>query len=282
MRNVAEDKRVVADLSGDGRLVRGRMPGSDLPVYMFDQAALFQRRGGLYQDAAGTDWPDNHLRYAALCHSAVEVALYGDGAGWKPDLVHASDWHTGLLPALLAHCNGPRPATVFTVHNMAYQGNFLLSVAPDLGVPSVMLTTNGIEFYGQLSFLKAGIRYADRLTTVSPNYAREILTPEYGAGMDGVLRTRAQDLVGILNGVDYDVWDPINDDNLSKCYNIDDISGKAECKAAVQDRLGPVDRPDPDATATEQDKSQEAAAGFVISSGDPPLLFEMADEAFDA
>jgi starch synthase len=236
--DVAEDKRVVADLSGDGRLVRGRMPGSDLPVYMFDQAALFQRRGGLYQDAAGTDRPDNHLRYAALCHSAVEVALYGDGTGWKPDLVHASDWHTGLLPALLAHCNGPRPATVFTVHNMAYQGNFLLSVAPDLGVPSVMLTTNGIEFYGQLSFLKAGIRYADRLTTVSPNYAREILTPEYGAGMDGVLRTRAQDLVGILNGVDYDVWDPINDDNLSKCYNIDDISGKAECKAAVQDRLG--------------------------------------------
>jgi starch synthase len=120
------------------------------------------------------------VRFAAFCNAVVHVALYGDGSGWRPDLVHANDWHTGLVPGLLALGNAARPPTVFTIHNMAYQGAFPLGVVSDIGLPASLLTTDGAEFYGQISFLKSGIRYANRITTVSPTYAREILTTEYG------------------------------------------------------------------------------------------------------
>ena len=143
----------------------------------------------------------------------------------------------GLFRHYLALGNAASPPTVFTIHNMAYQGNFPLGAARDIGLPAGLLATDGAEFYGQISFLKAGIRYADRLTTVSPTYAREILTPEYGAGLDGLLRSRANDLVGILNGVDYTVWDPAKDVNLAECYSVDRMAGKRVCKAAIQEEL---------------------------------------------
>jgi starch synthase len=214
------------------------MPDTGLPVYLYDAPSLYRRGGSLYQDMAGRDWPDNHLRYAALCHAAAKLALGGAGIGWRPDVVHGNDWHAGLLPALLATAPGPRPATVFTIHNLAFQGNFDFGVLPDLWLPPDIAHDDGIEFFGRISFLKAGIRYADRLTTVSPTYAREILTPEYGCGMDGLLRQRARDLVGILNGVDYSIWDPAHDEALACNYHADDVSGKQLCKAAVQDELG--------------------------------------------
>ena len=151
--------------------------------------------------------------------------------------MHANDWHTGLVPAYLVLGNTASPPTVFTIHNMAYQGNFPLGAAEDIGLPPGLLATDGAEFYGQISFLKAGIRYTDRLTTVSPTYAREILTPEYGAGLDGLLRSRANDLVGILNGVDYTVWDPAKDVNLAECYSVDRMVGKRVCKTAIQEEL---------------------------------------------
>ena len=235
--DMTEGKQTVSSLPGGGRLTRGTMPSSGLQVFLLDRPDLFCRTGGLYQDSDRRDWPDNHVRFAELCDAVVHVALHGDGSGWRPDLVHANDWHTGLVPALLALGNSAGPPTIFTIHNMAYQGNFPLGVVGDIGLPASLLTTDGAEFYGQISFLKAGIRYADRLTTVSPTYAREILAPEYGAGLDGLLRSRANDLIGILNGVDYTVWDPAKDVNLAECYSVGRMEGKRVCKVAIQEEL---------------------------------------------
>ena len=172
-------------------VLRGRVPDSRLPIYLFDQPDLFRRPGGPYQDENRRDWPGNLRRYAAFCHAE----------GWVPDLMHVHDWHTAPVPALLALQGTPRPPTILTIHNLAYQGNFPMYDAAGAGLPEALFNSGMAEFYGQFSFLKAGIGTADRLTTVSPTYAREILTPEHGARLDGVLRTRANDLTGILNGV---------------------------------------------------------------------------------
>ncbi len=228
----------VLPLPDGGRVLLALTPDNLLPVYLFDQPDLFRRPGGPYQDPDRHDWPDNHRRYAAFCRAATALALHGDAAGWVPDLVHAHDWHAALVPALLALHDGPRPPVVLTIHNLAYQGNFPLGAAAEAELPAALLRTGVAEFYGQFSFLKAGISTADRLTTVSPTYAREILTPEHGAGLDGVLRTRATDLVGIMNGVDADVWNPESDPYLASNYTARDLSGKRACKAALQQELG--------------------------------------------
>jgi starch synthase len=227
-----------------GRILRGRVPDSRVPIYLFDRPDLFAREGGLYQDAERRDWPDNHRRFAAFCRAAATLALHGDGAGWVPDLVHVHDWHAALVPALLALRGRPRPPSVLTIHNLAFQGNFPLDQAAEAGVPAALSRTEVAEFYGQFSFLKAGISTADRLTTVSPTYAREILTPEFGAGLDGVLRSRAKDLVGILNGVDAEVWNPASDAHLPHHYTAQDLRGKRTCKALLQRELGLETAPD--------------------------------------
>jgi starch synthase len=238
----ALDQRLLADLSGvlgeEARLVAARMPVSDLPVILFDCPRLFSRAGGLYQDEDGHDWPDNHQRFSTFCRAAAEVALGRARLSWRPTVVHAHDWHTGPLMALLRLAAAPRPRTVFTIHNLAFQGNFPLDSFGQVGLPRETLSPEGIEFFGQISFLKAGIRYSDRLTTVSPNYAREILTPEHGCGLDGLLRLRATDLTGILNGVDYDTWDPASDAALPQCYSPEDLSGKTACRSALREELG--------------------------------------------
>lgn len=236
-------KRVVADLGGLAgrkpcRLVAGAMPDSGLPVILVDAPDLFEREGGLYQDRDGRDWPDNHRRFAVFCQAAARVALGRAGLAWTPQIVHANDWHAGLLPALLATAGAARPKTVLTIHNLAFQGNFPIDIFPELGLPQEMLSAEGVEFWGQVSFLKAGIRYSDRLTTVSPNYAREILTAEHGCGFEGLLRHRTGDLVGILNGVDYDIWCPSRDAALTQPYTAEEMSGKRACKAALQAEIG--------------------------------------------
>ena len=233
-----ESPRETLRLADGARLVRGRVADSGLVIYLFDQPDLFARAGGSYQDADRRDWPDNHRRFAAFCRAAAALALHGDEGGWAPDLVHVHDWHAGLVPALLALQDRPHPPSVLTIHNLAYQGNFPLHAAAEIGLPAALRRPEAAEFYGQISFLKAGIRYADRLTTVSPTYAREILTPEHGAGLDGLLRARAKDLVGILNGVDTELWDPANDRYLPCGYTARDLSGKRACKAALQAELG--------------------------------------------
>jgi len=244
-----ENPKIVAKIPAamgvsDGTLLAGSFPDADLPVYLIDSPSLFQRHGGLYQDEAGNDWPDNPLRFAYLAHVGRELAMGRMGLDFKPDLVHANDWHAGLLPLLLALEEAPRPATVFTTHNMAFQGNFPADWLEQLNIPAALFSPGGIEFYGQISFLKAGLRYADRVTTVSPTYAQEILTPQFGCGMDGVVLERGADFSGILNGIDEVLWNPANDPVLPHPYRDSDISGKRACKAALQQEFGLAVRPD--------------------------------------
>ncbi len=241
------DKSVVAQIpSRDGTiyLVNGRMPDSGVPVWLVDAAALYDRPGGPYRDEAGYEWPDNAQRFATFCHIAASLARGELVSDWKADVVHANDWHTGLLMLLLAKQPGSRPATVFTIHNLAYQGLFPRSVLRSIDLSDDLFTPEGIEFHGNVSFLKAGIRFSNCITTVSPSYAREILTPDYGCGLDGLLRHRARDLSGILNGVDYDVWDPSRDEHLAANFTADDLSGKRTCKLALQRELGLTVDPD--------------------------------------
>lgn len=234
--------RHIADLSGilgieDAQLLAARIPEIDLPVWLVDAPALYDR-DGIYQDANGRDWPDNARRFAFLAHVAARLAMGRTDVGWTPDVVHANDWHAGLVPLLLAEEPGTRPASVFTMHNLAFQGNFPADVPPELGLPAEGPSSEAIEHYGQISFLKAGIRFADKLTTVSPTYAREILTPEFGFGFDELLRARAGDLSGILNGVDYAIWDPGHDPLIAGKYGPEDLNGKKRCKTALQRALG--------------------------------------------
>ena len=202
LKNVQIEARLETFLGVEGAvLVSGEIPGSDVRAWLVHAPALYLRNGGLYQDTSGHDWPDNAFRFGFLCHVARAIALGRVGRSIA-NIVHANDWHTGLLPLLLSAHEGPRPATIFTIHNMAFQGNFPAQLYSDLGIPDGLFHPEGVEFYGQLSFLKAGIRYADRITTVSPAYAQEILTSEFGCGLDGVLRQRGDALSGIVNGID--------------------------------------------------------------------------------
>lgn len=216
------------------RLIEGAMPDSGVPVWLLDCPALYCRWGGPYQDPRGEDWPDNWLRFGLLAHAAACIALGQTSLEWRPDVVHCHDWHTGLVPWLVGGAEGARPRTLFTVHNAAFQGNFPLEHAEQLGLPPSLLTPEKMEFWGRLSFLKAGVRYADRISTVSPNYARELCTPEYGCGMDALFRERAADLSGILNGIDTERWDPRIDAWIAEHYSLQAPQGKAACKADLQ------------------------------------------------
>ena len=220
------------------RLVRACMPDSGLPVWLVDCPTLFNRGGRLYQDDHGADWPDNAQRFAHFSAVAAQLARGKLVPDWQADLVHANDWHAGLLPILLGQAPEQRPASIFTIHNLAYQGLYPREILPLLALPDGIFTPDGIEFYGKVSFLKAGIRFSDHITTVSPSYAREILTPEFGCGLDGLLRHRMKSITGILNGVDYRVWNPTSDRCLPARFGVDDLSGKRICKADLQRELG--------------------------------------------
>jgi starch synthase len=233
------EPRIVARLPptmgvADAILIAGKFPDCELPVWMVSSTSLFARDGGLYQDDQGCDWPDNAIRFAAFSRIAADLALGKTPVQWRPDVVHANEWHAGLVPLLLAHEKRPRPSTVFTIHNMAFQGNFAPDRVPDLPAGAA----EAIEFYGQLSFLKAGMRFADRVTTVSPTYAQEILSPECGCGMHGVLSSRGRHFSGILNGISDEIWNPANDPWLPSTYRVRDTSGKRVCKRELQRELG--------------------------------------------
>lgn len=223
------------------RLLAGRMPGSQVQVVLLDCPSLFDRAGTPYTDPTGRDFADNAQRFAALAHAATAIAA-GRTPLPRPQVVHAHDWHAALTP-LLMRAAGLDTATLLTIHNMAFQGLFPLELAPGLGIPGECLDADGVEFWGKLNFLKAGIRYADRVTTVSPNYAREILTRQFGSGLDGLLQARRDALGAIANGIDTDSWNPAADDLLPRCYTATNAtSGKRACKAVLQSRMGlPVD-----------------------------------------
>ncbi len=219
------------------RLLEGTLPGTDVPLYLVDAPAYFDRVGGLYGDVHGRDWADNPWRFTLFAQAVTAIAQNRAGLDWAPEIVHCHDWQTGLVPALL-YVEGQRPATVFTIHNLSYQGLFPWGTFSSMGLPPTLWSVDTMEFYNQFSFIKGGLALADTLTTVSPTYAAEIRTPAFGYGLEGLLNARSDRLVGILNGCDYSHWDPTNDPYIPHRYGRDDLSGKAEDKAALQARMG--------------------------------------------
>jgi starch synthase len=246
-----------------GRLWRSTLPGSTIPVYLIEQSAYFERDDpaqgrGLYQWTTPRgdkqDYPDNCERFVFFCRAVLETLRL---LGFWPDVLHANDWQTGLLPVYLREEYGPRSSaerdekpraasshydrirTLFTIHNIAYQGVFWHWDMNLTGLDWRLFNHELLEFYGHLSFLKAGIVFADLLNTVSPSYAKEIQTPYYGCGLHGVLSERHDRLFGIVNGVDYAEWDPATDPRLPANYDLDSVAvGKAVCKRALQNRYG--------------------------------------------
>jgi starch synthase len=214
------------------------LPGASIPVYLVDQPRYFDREN-LYVDANG-DYPDNLERFAFFAHAALAAAL---SQGYKPDVIHCHDWHTGMIPAFLrVHYGGEagfkNTGTLFTIHNLAYQGLFPDHQYAKLGLPGELFQAEGLEFYGQVNFMKAALRFADRINTVSPRYAEEIQGQEFGCGLEGVLHARRLDLSGIINGLDYTQWSPEIDPHLSVKYSKDSLELKSKFKKDFIKSLG--------------------------------------------
>ncbi len=211
----------------------GREGPADVPVYFIEQDDYFARPG-LYGDETG-DYADNAQRFVFFCRAALALA---ERLEWFPQVFHCHDWHTALVPAFLRFLPGlaarvSAAAALFTIHNLAYQGWFPAWAFGITGLPLSLFRVGGVEFFGLMNFMKAGLYYADQLSTVSPTYAQEICTPELGFGLDGVLRDRREVLTGILNGVDYQGWNPATDPALAAHYSAADLTGKAVCKRAL-------------------------------------------------
>ncbi len=220
------------------RLLLGRMPGSRLPVYVIDAPYLYRRGGSPYQDSQGEEWPDNLQRFALLGWVAAHLAAGDADPQWAPSIVHAHDWHAAMTCAYMADHPATEAASVFTVHNLAFQGLFPMHDWPLLGLASRLMAPSGLEFHGQLSFMKAGLKFGHKVTTVSPTYAHEIATHEFGCGLDGVVRGRGADVAGILNGIDPEVWNPARDSAIAVRYDHQQLAGKRACRQALQDELG--------------------------------------------
>jgi starch synthase len=219
------------------RILEGRLPGTPLITWFVDFPPAYDRPGNPYLDPSGQTWPDNAMRFALLAHVAVALALGRTRLKWHPDIVHCHDWQTGLVPALLAPEKN-RPSTIFTIHNLAYQGLFPYETFKALGLPASLWSLDALEFHDQLSFIKGGLVFADRLTTVSPTYAREIQTPEFGSGLDDLLRYRAGRLTGILNGINGEEWNPARDPIIAKPYSARRLQDKLPNKLALQEEFG--------------------------------------------
>jgi starch synthase len=216
------------------------------PVYLVDCPPLYDRKG--FYGESGMDYPDNHIRFAVFCRAALGVAR----VLFRTDIFHCHDWETGLVPAYLRTTFAIDPTflgcrTLFTIHNLGYQGLFPKTALAEVALDPSLYRPDGMEFFGRISYLKAGIEFADAVSTVSPTYAREIQTPELGFGMDARLRARASVLSGILNGVDYADWNPETDPLIPAPYSADDLSGKAACKRHLLEEFGlpaeAIDRP---------------------------------------
>jgi len=237
----ARTVRVLPDVfGGEARLLAAAAEGLDLLV--LDAPHLYARPGGPYAGPDGAAFPDNARRFAALARIAAGVGQ-GLVPRYRPQIVHVHDWQAGLTPAYLVYDGGPRPGVVCTIHNLAFQGQFDRRLLAELGLPPRAFTADGVEYYGDIGFLKAGVRLADRITTVSPTYAAEICTPERGMGMDGLLHGRADRLSGILNGVDVEVWNPATDPLIGTRYDVERLADRAANKAALQTRFGLTQHP---------------------------------------
>jgi starch synthase len=221
---------------GPGRLLHGSL-SDGVPVLLLDTERFRARTANPYVDRDGVEYADNAICFASLAHAAVAICA-GRTSLPVPHVVHANDWHAGLVPALLRAEGIDNVGSLLTIHNLAFQGNYPMHMASTLGIPADMLTPDAMEFWGQVSFLKAGIRFADRISTVSKSYAQEILTPRFGHGMDGVLNSRKDALFATPNGVDVDVWNPATDTLITRNFSARDMKGKAACKRDLQAQLG--------------------------------------------
>lgn len=232
------------DLPGfpSARLLSGKM-ANDVPVFVLDCPSLYQRGGGPYQDTSGHDWADNAVRFGLLSKVAAVLGSSASPLTWHPDLVHCNDWQTGLTPAYLHFAQRAAPS-VIAVHNLAFQGIFPPEMVQKLNLPPSCFSIDGVEYHGSMSFFKAGLFYANHITTVSPNYAKEIQQEELGFGMQGLLTTRRDQLTGILNGIDTDEWNPATDPHLAKQYSSANMTGKAADKEALQNSMGLNVEPD--------------------------------------
>jgi starch synthase len=212
------------------------IPDSSVIAWLVDCPELFNTTGNPYLNEQGLPWANSAERFALFCRVAVEVAMDKVNRNWKPDIVHCNDWQSGLVPALLS-MEADRPKTVFTIHNMAYQGLFPVASVYALNLPGQLWNPNGLEFHGMLSFIKGGIAYADRITTVSPTYALEIQTPAFGYGLEGLLAYRSHNLIGIINGIDMDEWNPETDPHIHQRYSIESLPEKQYNKTELQRRV---------------------------------------------
>ena len=222
---------------GKARLLLGKAGGLDLLV--LDAPHLYGRAGGPYMGSDGKDWPDNAQRFAALSRAAADVAL-GGVPSLPVDILHVHDWQAALAAAYVRYAEGParKPPSVVTVHNIAFQGTFPSSTFSLLDLPPWAYALDGVEYYGNISFLKGGLASASRITTVSPTYAQEITTPEFGMGLDGLLRERRNVLSGIVNGIDDVIWNPEKDKSLAKTFSAKQLAHRAENKRALEKKLG--------------------------------------------
>lgn len=250
---------------------RSHLPGSRVPVYFVLNSAFFER-DGLYQ-ADGRDYADNAVRFAFFCTAVVWLLK---GLDWVPDVIHCNDWQTALIPVYLR--NHPdmtadpalqQARVVFTIHNLAYQGIFPLEDGPTIGIGPELLHPKALEFYGRMNLMKGGLVFSDALTTVSRRYAEEIQTAEFGCGLEGLLQERRGDLTGIMNGADYEVWNPETDPLIPAQYSAADLSGKAKCKEILQRETGL----EPDA---------DAPLIGIISRLDPQKGFDLIGAGLDA
>jgi starch synthase len=250
----------------DGSILAG------VRYFFLDDPAYFDR-DGLYGDKNG-EYPDNAERYSEFCRAAIELAKQI----WMPDIIHCHDWQTAMIPVLLRSSYADDPAVknlpvVFTIHNIGYHGVFPKEAMERAGIPLMLFHPGGIEFFGKVNFLKGGLIFSDYLTTVSPTYAKEIQTPEFGFGLDGVIRSRAHRLVGILNGVDYSVWSPERDSLIPAKYSAKDLTGKRKCKIALLEEYGLL-----------SDNPQRAVLGIVSRFADQKgfdLIAEIAHELME-
>ena len=232
----AETAHVYASLMGGvARVLAGHAGG--LQLFVLDAPHLFGRTGSPYLGPDGKDWPDNALRFGALARAGADLAK-GVAPAYHADVVHAHDWQAALAPVYLEYDEGERPATVLTIHNIAFQGHFNADQRGPLGLPPQAMALEGVEYFGGVGFLKGGIQFADRITTVSPTYAREILTPEFGMALDGLLRARSADVEGIVNGIDDEIWNPATDRTISQTFSVEKLERRAANKAALQDKFG--------------------------------------------
>ena len=231
--------RIVArypDLFGTAaRLLRVKASGADLLV--LDAPGLYARDGGAYADSAGNDWRDNWRRFAALSAAAADVAG-GSIARFAPDVVHAHDWQAAMAIAYMRHGRAADVPAVITIHNLAFQGRFGADIFGALGLPASAFTVDGVEYYGGVGYLKAGLQYADAITTVSPTYAAEIRTPAAGMGLDGLIAGRSGDLHGIVNGIDVGQWNPAADPAIPANYSARSLAARQRNRRAVEKRFG--------------------------------------------